>query len=53
VLTEIAISFNFALVIIYFVFIPIVYGASEFKINVTGSILLGVGYFLSFTAILL
>ena len=31
---EIAISMNIAVSLIYFVFIPIVYGASEFKINI-------------------
>ena len=49
---EIAISTNIAVSLIYFVFIPIVYGSSEFKVDVKGSVLLGVGYFLSLTAVI-
>ena len=45
-------ALNIVITIVYFICIPIVYGAADFKVDTTGSILFGVGYFLSLLAVI-
>lgn len=52
IVNEIAISLNLAVFMIYFVFLPIVYGARAFEKNVNASIYNAIGYSVALFAVL-
>ena len=52
ILNEIAIMLNIACSLGYFIFMPIIYGAKTFEVNVRDSVFNGIAYFVALFAVL-